>query len=57
MAEHHQHFRFVSYKHEEIKSLLTKKPPVDAVPRAPPPSPVDTLPAAPKRKGGIRKMD
>ena len=37
------------YKREEIKKVLTKKPP-----QAPPPSPVD---AAPQRKGGIRRMD
>ena len=37
------------YKREEIKKVLTKKPP-----QAPPPSPVD---AAPQRKGGIRPMD
>ena len=37
------------YKHEEIKKVLTKKPP-----QAPPPSPVN---AAPQRKGGIRPLD
>ena len=41
-------------REEEIKSLLTKKLPVDTLTRAPPPSPVDTVPRAstlaPKRK-------
>ena len=31
-------------KHEEIKSLLTKKSTVNTLPRALPPSPVDTVP-------------
>ena len=50
----------VYYKREEIKSVFTKKTPVEmpppspVLPRAPPPSPVDTIP---KRKVGIRKMD
>ena len=39
----------IYYKREDIKKVLTKKPP-----QAPPPSPVD---AAPQRKGGIRPMD
>ena len=39
----------VYYKREEIKSVFTKKTPVET-----PPSPVD---ATPKRKVGITKMD
>ena len=39
----------IYYEREEIKNLLTKKPP-----QTPPPSPVDV---SPKRKGGIRPMD
>ena len=45
----------IYYKREEIKSLLTKKPPQDnTLPPTPPNSPVDF---APKRKGGIQNMD
>ena len=45
----------IYYKREEIKGLLTKKPPQDYTPPpVPPNSPVDF---APKRKGGIKPMD
>ena len=52
----------IYYKREEIKTLSTKKNPlVNTVPRAPPPSLVDTVPLAPtlapKRKVGISSMD
>ena len=51
----------IYYKREEIKSFITKKPPVDSVSWAPPPSPVDTVPLAPtlapKRKVGMSPMD
>ena len=43
----------IYYKREDIKSVFTKKTPVE-LPRAPPPSPVD---ATPKRRVGIMKMD
>ena len=51
----------VYYKREEIKSVFSKKNSVEtpppALPRAPPPSPVDYVPQAPRRTAGIRKMD
>ena len=45
----------IYYKREEIKKIITKKPPQTP----PPPSPVDVTPSpvAPQRKGGIRPMD
>ena len=46
----------IYYKREEIKSVFTSAPPSPVLPRAPPPSPVDAVPQAP-RKVGIRKMD
>ena len=45
----------IYYKRDEIKGLLTKKPPQDYTPPpVPPNSPVDF---APKRKRGIKPMD
>ena len=40
------------YKPEEIKKVLTKKPP-----QTPPPSPVDVVPPEPQTKEGICPMD
>ena len=41
----------IYYKCEEIKSFLTKKLTVNAVPRAPPPSPVDAVSLHQREKG------
>ena len=48
----------IYYKREEIKSFLAKpQTQANTMPPAPPRSPVDVVPRAPKRKGGIRPMD
>ena len=48
----------VYYKRKEMKSVFAKKNSVETPPPAlPPPSPVDYVPQAPRRKAGIRKMD